>query len=113
MASKIERKIVLQKQAPKRRMVEIEADLHEKILVLSKTTNIKKREIINILLDDALKYVEVEEIKNEGKKRKSAKRDIVVKNKKEYQHHYYLTVTKPKRAAKRKENNYDNDRNNS
>lgn len=58
-----ERKIVIEKKhkTKNRTMVEIDNDIHEQILELSFKTGKSVREIVSMLLADALQYVEVEE----------------------------------------------------
>ena len=56
-----DRKIVLEKKRNEksRRMVEIDAAIHDQILELSFKTGKPVREIVSMLLADALQYVEV------------------------------------------------------
>jgi ABC-type uncharacterized transport system ATPase subunit len=60
-----ERKIIIEKKQSKvkskRQMVELDVDLHEKLWKLSVETNRSLREIVDVLLRDALKYVEIQE----------------------------------------------------
>jgi ABC-type uncharacterized transport system ATPase subunit len=62
-----ERKILIEKKQSKvrskRQMVELDVDLHEKLWELSVKTNRTLREIVDVLLRDALKYVEIQEVK--------------------------------------------------
>ena len=62
-----ERKIIIEKKQNKvkrqRQMVELDIDLHEKLWKLSVETNRPLREIVDVLLRDALKYVEIREVK--------------------------------------------------
>jgi hypothetical protein len=59
-----ERKIIIEKKSnkckSKRQMVELDFDLHEELWKLSVETNRPLREIVDILLRDALKYVEIQ-----------------------------------------------------
>lgn len=61
-----ERKILIEKKPSKvkskRQMVELDVDLHEKLWKLSVETNRTLREIVDVLLRDALKYVEIQEV---------------------------------------------------
>lgn len=62
-----ERKILIEKKQSKvrskRQMVELDVDLHEKLWELSVETNRTLREIVDVLLRNALKYVEIQEVK--------------------------------------------------
>ena len=59
-----ERKIIIEKKPnkckSKRQMVELDVDLHEELWKLSVETNRPLREIVDVLLRDALKYVEIQ-----------------------------------------------------
>lgn len=62
------RKIVIEKTNKKektRTLVELDNDVHAKISEIAFETNRPIKEIASILIRDALKYVEIEEIKNE------------------------------------------------
>lgn len=64
------RKIVIEKVDKKektkaRTLVELDNDIHSKIAEIAFETNRTIREIASILIRDALKYVEIEGIKNE------------------------------------------------
>lgn len=62
-----ERKIIIEKKQgkvkSKRQMVELDIDLHDTLWKLSVETNRTLREIVDVLLRDALKYVEIQEVK--------------------------------------------------
>ena len=63
------RKIVIEKNRQKektRTLVELDNDVHAKISEIAFKTNRPIKEIASILIRDALKYVEIEGIKNEG-----------------------------------------------
>lgn len=63
------RKIVIEKLDKKektRTLVELDNDVHAKISEIAFETNRPIREIASILIRDALKYVEIEGIKNEN-----------------------------------------------
>jgi len=62
------RKIVIEKMNKKektRTLVELDNDVHSKISEIAFETNRPIKEIASILIRDALKYVEIEGIKNE------------------------------------------------
>lgn len=63
------RKIIIEKVGKKkektRTLVELDNDVHSKIAEIAFKTNRPIKEIASILIRDALKYVEMEEIKNE------------------------------------------------
>ena len=62
------RKIVIEKMNKKektRTLVELDNDVHAKISEIAFETNRPIKEIASILIRDALKYVEIEGIKNE------------------------------------------------
>ena len=65
----VERKIVIEKIGNKkektRTLVELDNDVHSKISEIAFKTNRSIKEVASILIRDALKYVEIEEIKNE------------------------------------------------
>ncbi len=63
------RKIVIEKSKQKektRTLVELDNDVHAKIAETAFDKNRPIKEIASILIRDALKYVEIEEIKNEA-----------------------------------------------
>jgi len=65
----VSRKIVIEKLDKKektRTLVELDNDVHAKISEIAFETNRPIREIASILIRDALKYVEIEGIKNEN-----------------------------------------------
>lgn len=57
------RKIVIEKMGKKekaRTLVELDNDVHSKIAEIAFRTNRPIKEVVNILIRDALKYVEIE-----------------------------------------------------